>query len=151
MGFIGISSLMILGGIYVAIAFIWWILQIIANWKIFTKAGQAGWKSIIPIYGDYISYKIAWQPSYFFLLFILQIVSSCIDGFANPNQDNAVLLAIVALIKVITTIISILYAVKLAKAFGKGSLFAAGLIVLSPIFLLILGFGDSQYYGADQK
>lgn len=150
MGFIGISNLAVLGGIYLTVALVWWILQIVANWKIFTKAGQAGWKSIIPIYGDYVSYKIAWQSSYFLLLFVLQIVISCIDGLANPNQDNVVLLAIVALLKVITTIISILYAVKLAKAFGKGGWFAAGLIVLSPIFLLILGFGDSQYLGADQ-
>ena len=65
MGLIAISSLMLLGGMYLMIAFAWWLLQIIANWRIFTKAGEAGWKSIIPIYGDYISYKIAWQPAYF--------------------------------------------------------------------------------------
>lgn len=59
MGLIAISSLMLLGGMYLMIAFAWWLLQIIANWRIFTKAGEAGWKSIIPIYGDYISYKIA--------------------------------------------------------------------------------------------
>lgn len=57
MGLIAISSLMLLGGMYLMIAFAWWLLQIIANWRIFTKAGEAGWKSIIPIYGDYISYK----------------------------------------------------------------------------------------------
>ena len=26
------------------------VLQIVAMWKIFTKAGEAGWKSIIPVY-----------------------------------------------------------------------------------------------------
>ena len=70
MGLIAISSLMLLGGMYLMIAFAWWLLQIIANWRIFTKAGEAGWKSIIPIYGDYISYKIAWQPAYFWLTHI---------------------------------------------------------------------------------
>ena len=64
MGLIAISSLMLLGGMYLMIAFAWWLLQIIANWRIFTKAGEAGWKSIIPIYGDYISYKIASWESY---------------------------------------------------------------------------------------
>ena len=58
MGLIAISSMVFLGGMYLMIAFAWWLLQIIANWRIFTKAGEAGWKSIIPIYGDYISYKI---------------------------------------------------------------------------------------------
>ena len=47
MGLIAISSLMLLGGMYLMIAFAWWLLQIIANWRIFTKAGEAGWKSIM--------------------------------------------------------------------------------------------------------
>lgn len=44
MGLIAISSLMLLGGMYLMIAFAWWLLQIIANWRIFTKAGEDGWK-----------------------------------------------------------------------------------------------------------
>lgn len=42
MGLIGIGGLLLLGGIYLVFAFIWWLLQIIANWNIFTKAGEAG-------------------------------------------------------------------------------------------------------------
>ena len=150
MGLLGISSLMVLGGIYATVAFIWWILQIVANWKIFTKAGEAGWKSIIPVYSDYVSYRIAWQTSYFWLTFILGFAASLIGNFANPNGDNMTILMIVSIIRIIAGIISILYSVKLAKAFGKGTGFAIGLIFLSPIFMLILGLGDAQYVGADQ-
>ena len=42
MGLLLISSMMLLGGIYLIFALVWWILQIIANWNIFTKAGEAG-------------------------------------------------------------------------------------------------------------
>ena len=150
MGLLAISSLMILGGIYVGIAFIWWLLQIIANWRIFTKAGESGWKSIISLYGDYVSYRIAWQTSYFWLIFILGIVASGIEGAANPNGDNMMLMAIVALIRLIIALIGIMYSVKLARAFGRGTGFAIGLIFLQPIFMLILGFGDDPYYGADK-
>ena len=150
MGLIAISSMLFLGGIYVTIALAWWLLQIIANWRIFTKAGEAGWKSIIPVYSDYISYKIAWQTSYFWLVFILGIVASCVQAYANPNGDNVMLLMIVSLIKIITGIISIMYSIKLARAFGRGIGFALGLIFLSPIFMLILGLGDDRYYGADR-
>ena len=150
MGLLAISSLMILGGIYVGIAFIWWLLQIIANWRIFTKAGESGWKSIIPLYGDYVSYRIAWQTSYFWLIFILGIVASGIEGAANPNGDNMMLMAIVALIRLIIALIGIMYSVKLARAFGRGTGFAIGLIFLQPIFMLILGFGDDPYNGADK-
>ena len=150
MGFLAISSMMFLGGIYVLFAFTWWILQIVANWRIFTKAGEAGWKSIIPVYGDYISYKIVWQTGYFWLMFVLDIISSWIQNYANPAGDSTLLLMIVSLIRIITGIIGIMYSVKLARAFGRGIGFAIGLIFLQPIFMLILGFGSDRYYGADK-
>ena len=150
MGLIGISSLMLLGGIYLVVALGWWILQIIANWRIFTKAGEAGWKSIIPVYGDYVSYKIAWQPSYFWLVFILGIISSIVSGMADPDGMNATILLIVSLIRIILAIIGVIYSVKLSRAFGHGIGFAIGLIFLQPIFMLILGFGNDPYYGADR-
>ena len=150
MGLIGIGGLLLLGGIYLVFAFIWWLLQIIANWNIFTKAGEAGWKSIIPVYSDYISYKIAWQPSYFWLVFVLGIITSVANGMADPNGTNTTILLIVSLIRIILAIISILYCIKLLRAFGHGIGFAIGLIFLQPIFMLILGFGNDPYYGADR-
>ena len=149
MGFIAISSLVFLGGMYLMIAFAWWILQIIANWRIFIKAGEDGWKSIIPIYGDYISYKIAWQPAYFWLTFILGIVSSYLQGTLETGESLTVYMLVI-LIKIILVVISIMYSIKLARAFGRGTGFAIGLIFLPPIFMLILGFGDDRYYGADK-
>lgn len=148
MGLLLISSMMLLGGIYLIFALVWWILQIIANWNIFTKAGESGWKSLIPIYGDYVSYKIAWQTSYFWLNFILGILLSYVSN-ANLNESMFLSL-IVILLKIALTVINIMYCVKLARAFGRGIGFAIGLILLQPIFLLILGFGSDQYYGADR-
>lgn len=142
MGLIGIGGLLLLGGIYLVFAFIWWLLQIIANWNIFTKAGEAGWKSIIPVYSDYISYKIAWQPSYFWLVFVLGIITSVANGMADPNGTITTILLIVSLIRIILAIISILYCIKLSRAFGHGIGFAIGLMFLQPIFMLILGFGN---------
>ena len=148
MGLLIISPMMVLGGMYLIFAFVWWILQIIANWNIFTKSGEAGWKSLIPIYGDYVSYKIAWQTSYFWLNFILGILLSYVSN-ANLNESMFLSL-IVILLKIALTVINIMYCVKLARAFGRGIGFAIGLILLQPIFLLILGFGSDQYYGADR-
>ena len=139
---------MLLGGIYMILALVWWFLQIIANWNIFTKAGEAGWKSLIPIYGDYISYKIVWQTSYFWLSFILGIVASYISS-ANLNESMFLAL-IVTLLRIVLVVINIMYCIKLSRAFGHGIGFAIGLILLQPIFLLILGFGSDPYYGADR-
>ena len=142
MGLLIIGSMMLLGGIYMILALVWWFLQIIANWNIFTKAGEAGWKSLIPIYGDYISYKIVWQTSYFWLSFILGIVASYISS-ANLNESMFLAL-IVTLLRIVLVVINIMYCIKLSRAFGHGIGFAIGLILLQPIFLLILGFGSDS-------
>jgi len=38
------------------------ILTIIGKWKIFSDNGEAGWKSLIPFYSDYIFAKISDRP-----------------------------------------------------------------------------------------
>ena len=96
------------------------ILTVVAQWKIFEKAGEAGWKSIIPFYNAYILFKIAWGNGWLFLLELIPFVN---------------------------IVISIIVWVKLAKAFGQSGAFAVGLIFLPNIFQLILGFGNYAYIG----
>lgn len=105
---------------YYLIVLVVGVLMLAAWWVIFAKAGQAGWKCIIPIYNLYIMYKIAWGNGWFFLLTIIPIVGA---------------------------IIGIIFCVKLAQSFGKGAGYAVGLIFLPVIFLPMLGFGNAQYVG----
>lgn len=100
------------------------VLLIIAQWKIFTKAGEAGWKSIIPFLNMYTLVKIVDGNGIKFLLFLVPIV----------NFVYAIILNI-----------------RMAHAFGKGTGFALGLIFLPNIFTLILGFGSAQYVGPQGK
>ncbi len=106
--------------IYVAI-----IVAIIAGvWKTFTKAGQPGWASLIPIYNVYITLKIANKPGWWLLLLLIPVV-------------NIVILFIIA--------------IEIAKAFGQGTGFGIGLALLGFIFYPILGFGDATYQGLPSK
>lgn len=98
------------------------VVSIVAMWKIFTKAGELGWKSIIPVYHIYILYKIAWGNGWVFLALIVPIVNF---------------------------VVAIMLQFKLARAFGKSAGFAMGLIFLGPIFQIILGLDDSKYIGPD--
>ena len=86
----------------------------------------------------------------FLACFVLGIITSVANGMADPNGTNTTILLIVSLIRIILAIISILYCIKLSRAFGHGIGFAIGLIFLQPIFMLILGFGNDPYYGADR-
>ena len=96
------------------------VFYVFVMWKIFVKAGEPGWASIVPFYNTYVLFKITWGNGWLFLL---------------------------SLIPFVNVVIFIITYVKLAQAFGKGGGFAAGLILLSFIFLPILAFDSSDYIG----
>ena len=134
-------------GVMVAVL-IWYVLLVIANWKIFTKAGEAGWKSIIPIYNGYVLYKISWKPMWFWISLVLGVIVGICNAITKSNDIAAVaVIAVIANIANLVVTIGSLY--KLSKSFGHGVGYTIGLILLNPIFTLILGFGSSQYQGAD--
>ena len=129
-------------GTYLVIVLLWYVLQVIAYWKIFTKAGQPGWKSIIPIYNQYTQFRISWKIPYMYWVWLVCMVAGVILGSINgwiAYVGGAASLA--------ATIIGVIATVKLSKAYGHGVGFAIGLIFLGPIFMMILGFGSSQYLG----
>jgi hypothetical protein len=96
------------------------LVLIVAMWKVFTKAGQPGWASIIPIYNLYIWCKIVGRPWWWILLMLIPFVNF---------------------------IVCIILCIDLAKSFGKGVGFGIGLALLGIIFFPILGFGSAQYQG----
>lgn len=121
-----------------------WILQIIAKWKIFQKADEPGWVSLVPIYNCYIIYKIAWKSSMFSTNLLMEL--SCFNILFSSNVSTTWPLIVFILANII---INIILCLKLSRAFDKGIGFTLGLLFLRPIFLLILGFGNAKYQGAD--
>lgn len=103
------------------------VVFIVAYWKIFKKAGEEGWKSIIPIYSNIVLYRIAGISPWW----ILGSLATIIPGIGW----------------LITLAINIYFNYNLAKSFGKGIGFTIGLLLLSPIFILILAFGSSEHQG----
>jgi Family of unknown function (DUF5684) len=107
-----------MGGMLFILVFV--VLMIASLWKVFTKAGEPGWASIIPIYNYVVLVKIAGKPLWWFLLLLIPFV-------------NFVIIFIVS--------------IAIAKNFGKGVGFGIGLVLLSFIFFPILAFGDAKYLG----
>lgn len=126
---------------------VWYIIQVIANWKIFNKAGEPGWKSIIPLYNTYTAFKISWKTSMFWIWLAATVLTGFFDGL---NENGGGILGILSFIfGIVCLIILIVFEIKMAKSFGKGIGFAIGLIILNPIFILILGFGSARYLGPE--
>ena len=123
------------------LAIVMWALYIVGYWKVFTKAGEAGWKSIIPIYNNYVMFKIAWTGSMFWVYLLLAVVGGWMAS------AGGVLGAIGALFGLASVLIMVLFCYKSARAFGYGLLFTVGLILFNPIFTIVMGFDSSRYLG----
>lgn len=96
------------------------VFLIVSMWKVFTKAGEPGWASIIPIYNTIVFLKISGKPIWWIILLLIPIVN---------------------------LIIALLACLGLAKNFGKGGGFGVGLLLLGFIFMPILAFGDARFVG----
>ena len=107
------------------------VINIVANWKIFTKANQPGWASIVPFYKSYIAFKIYWGNGW---LFLVPLVLSLL-GFI-PLLGTLLVIA--------SVVINVITQYKKAVAFGQGIGFTIGLVLVSPIFNMILGLGNYQ-------
>lgn len=128
--------------LFLILVIVWYVLHIIAAWKIFTKAGEAGWKSIIPIYNLYIQYKISWNTGMFWAAFLGIMIGSMMNSFGGSSVSD-----IGAVIALAGMVINLIDTHKLSRAFGHGLAFTLGLFFLTPIFKLILGLGSSEYQG----
>ena len=100
------------------------IISIVANWKIFSKAGEHGWACIVPIYANVVQFKVVGLSPWLLLLYLVPIVNM-----------------------VVAVVFAIMVPFRLAKSFGKDLGWGFGLWLLPFIFNLILAFGSSQYVG----
>jgi hypothetical protein len=114
----------------IAIAYVaLFIFSVIVGWKIFEKAGQPGWASIIPIYNNYVlMVEVLKMPIIWFILLFVPCVNF-----------------------VVLIILAVLIPLKMAEKFGKEVGFAIGLIFLGIIFYPILAFGDAEYQDGPKK
>ena len=106
------------GGGLVAFAVVF--TAIAGFWKFLVKVGQPGRVMFVPIYNAYVILKIAGRPGWWLVL---------------------------SLIPVVNIWLAFRVALDIASSFGTGTGFGIGLVLLSPIFYMILGFGSSEYLG----
>ncbi len=71
-------------------------LLVVSMWKIFEKAGEEGWKAIVPFYNSYTLFRIAGRNGWGFLLMLVPIVN---------------------------VVVAVMLSLDLAKHFGKSSAF----------------------------
>ncbi|HSX30142.1 MAG TPA: DUF5684 domain-containing protein [Candidatus Saccharimonadales bacterium] len=96
------------------------IFLLAAMWKVYTKAKQPGWASLVPIYNALIELKIVGRPWWWLLLMLIPVVN---------------------------IVIAVIVLNDLSKSFGKDVAFTVLLFFLPFIGLPILAWGNAEYKG----
>ena len=121
---------------------IWYVLCLVAHWRVFTKAGEAGWKALIPVYNEYVQYRICWSTKVFWLSLLLAVAASAI---LNTSESSFAVVWMAC--NIVYGLIVLITKIKLARSFGHGVLFGLGLLAATPIFTILLGLDSSRYQG----
>ncbi len=112
-----------ISAVYIIIYLALIVVSLVGMWKVFVKAGKPGWAAIVPFYNAYCLFEMSFGNGWLFLLCFVPCVNF---------------------------VVLIMCCFKLAKAFGKGTGFALGLLFFNFIFMMMLGFGDAEYIGPQQ-
>jgi len=97
----------------------YYVLLVVAAWKMFSKAGYPGILALIPIVNLIVIVKIAGYSAWLVLLYLIPIVN---------------------------VVFAILVALRLGGNFGKGGFFSILWLWLFPVIgYFILGYGSAQY------
>jgi len=143
----GVGAVMgIAAGLLIACFIVWYIFQAIADWKIFAKAGEPGWKSLIPVYNVFVEYDISWSGM-LGLVYCVAVLCANVLTSGEAVQNWKLIAAVVLLI--VALVLHIIQSLKLARSFGKGTGFGICLILFGPIARLVLGFGSARYIGKE--
>lgn len=143
-----------------ALAFI-----IVTRWKVFTKAGQAGWKSIIPIYSDYVYACIATSNKRLQLATLICAVAAPVaygiamsqgtlqmdEASINAELANIMGVAdvgicIAILATIIGAVVRCIVDYKLAQAFDESRAFGIACMTCETLALAVIAFDDTVEY-----
>jgi hypothetical protein len=119
------------------------IFEIASVWKVYKKANQPGWASIIPVYSSWVEAKVGGKPGWLGLFIVATAIAISFMGSSAANSSKYAPIA--AILWVISFLLYVYIFVGIANNFGKTKWFGLLLVILPFIGFPILGFGPAQY------
>lgn len=133
------------------------VLQIIAQWKLFEKAGEHGWASLIPLYNYFVMTRIATGSNFLGWIYMaicgvyiaLTFVANIILSFSSGDEVGiAYIMIMLALfgIMIPVCVIAGYVSYMFGKSYGKPTAWNVCMIFFSPILMIIMGFDKNTFY-----
>ncbi len=134
------------------------ILRIIANWKLYEKAGEPGWSAIVPVYNMMQmikiatgTYKLAWvylglYGGYFVANMLLSFFPLFINDTETASLVTLGLTVLLMLVAIPMIVLGGYISYMFPKSYGKSPTFCALSIIFNSITFIIMGFEKSTQY-----
>ena len=127
----GAALALVIVGALIVLALV--VLIIVANCKIFKKAGEDWWKALVPLYNSWVEARIGGLAWWWFLIFV--VLTTLVGALKEVN-------ATVSMAMVLT---SYNFSYNICKKFGKSGGFALLCTLLPFVGFPILAFGSAKY------
>ena len=120
------------------------LLLRVAKWRIFVKAGFPGWKSLVPFYEGYLTFRIALRG----WMYPICVIATCgaMALMAVPGRKTGMLELCSVIIDFTAVGLRIAALTFLAEKFGRGTIFMTGIVVFTQFFLMWLAFDRNSVY-----
>jgi len=132
-----------IGQITLAVSILTQVLYFVFYIKIFEKAGQAKWKAVVPVYNEFILWKIGWNKLWFIVYLVISLGGAALP-LAIHNIEASLAIYVASFIAY--TLIRIFFCINLSKSFGKSYWMALVLILFPLVGLAILSLGASLWH-----
>lgn len=160
---------------YSFVSLAWSVLPMIGLWHVFEKAGEKGWKAIIPFYNMYIMLKLGDKKKYwglyltgtiiylvtgmFLILYVAWLMMALIFAFGAVDFGWSILeqlgpiAAVCALVLIAGYVLMWIATIHgyagICKKMNQGTGMVVGLIFLGPIFWMLLGCSKEYQWQQD--
>lgn len=155
---VALLIILLIYGVILLVSIGMMIVQLIAMWKLYEKAGEPGWSAIVPFYNYFKmikialgSYKLAWVYLALVGVYMIFAFASAMAGFffKDSNELEMMRLALMgaAYLMLIPMYVLIGYVnYMFAKSYGKSTALCVLTIFFSGIMIIIFGFDKNTYY-----
>ena len=115
----------------------------IGEWNVLKKAGEKGWKSLIPFYNLFLSHHIAGMSHVWFIIEAITWVAEFLFELFSFPEPVVFWFGIAT--GIFTLVSELIHVIKMCNCFGKGTGFKIGMALIPEVFFMILAFGKAEY------
>lgn len=152
MGTVFLGAFLIVYLILIFVSLAVGILDIISYWKLFEKAGEPGWKSLIPFYNLFVITKIATGRYTAAVCITVLMVLYYILMIPVSLTESLILSVLLVLLLIPIAVLSCYIYYKFGEAYGKSKGWCVAMIFLNQILIIAMGFDkDIVYTGPASK